>query len=176
MAPQTSYAINIPAVSYPGQIADSGEVLDILSAAAYAAAMTYGTLAITDETNTTTFEFLAARAPSASGDITVVGAQLGIVVADQARAQNPAFTLPVYPQYSSVPCMRRGRIWVNAETAMTDGSSPYVRFASGAGGTTLGNFRNSADTATAVQAATGQLLVRGTTTGAGYAVIEVNIA
>lgn len=172
---QTSYAINIPAVSYPGQIADDSNVKDVLSAAAFAAALAYGILAVTDETNTLGFDQLAARSPSASGDITVVGAQLGVVLADQARAQNPAFTIPTYPQFAAVPCMRAGRVWVLAETAMADGANPFIRFAAGAGGTVLGSFRNSADTATAVQMAAGQAVVRGTTTAAGYAVIELDI-
>jgi hypothetical protein len=172
---QTAYLINIPAVSYPGQIADDSEVKDVLSAAAYAAAMVYGTLAITDETNTVGFDQLACRAPSASGDITVIGAQLGVVLADQARAQNPAVSTPQYPQFAMVPCMRKGRVWVNAETAMTDGAAPFVRFASGAGGTVLGSFRNSADTASAAQMPSTQAVVRGTTTGAGYAVIELDL-
>jgi hypothetical protein len=169
---QTSYAINIPAVSYPGQIADSG-LKDILSAAAYAAAMVYGTLAITDEANTSTVEFLAARAPSASGDITVIGAQLGIVVADQARAQNPAVANPVYPQGAMVPCMRQGRIWVNAESACTDGTAPYVRY--GAGGSGInGNFAGAAG-ANLAQMPSTQAVFRGTTTGAGYAVVEIDL-
>jgi hypothetical protein len=172
MAPQTSYAINIPAVSYPGQVADDG-YKDVLSAAAFAAAMVYGILAITDETNTVGFDQLAARAPSASADITVVGAQLGVVVADQARAQNPAFANPVYPQYAAVPCMRKGRIWVNAETACTDGTSPYVRY--GAGGSGInGNFAGAAG-ANLAQMPSGQAIFRGTTSGAGYAVVELDI-
>jgi hypothetical protein len=173
---QTSYSINIPAVSYPGQRADNGEVKDVLSAAAFLAAMVYGTLAVTDETNTAGFDELACRAPSASGDITVVGKQLGVVLADQARAQNPAVANPVYPQYAAVSCLRLGRVWVNAETAMADGANPFVRFAAGAGGSILGNYGNTADTASAVQMAAGQQVVRGTTSGAGFAVIELNIA
>jgi hypothetical protein len=170
---QTSYAINIPAVAYPGKLFDLGKK-DILSALAVAAAITFGTLVVTDETNTLGADVLAGRAPAASGDVSTVGGILGVAVANQALPQNPAVTNPVYPQYYAVPCLRQGRIWVNAETAMTDGLAPFVRFASGAGGTILGNFRNSADTATAVQIAITQGIVRGTTTAAGYAVIECN--
>lgn len=171
---QTSYSINIPAVSYPGQIADNGQK-DVLSALAVAAAINYGTLVVTDETNTAGFDQLAGKAPGASTDISVVGAQLGVALADQARAQNPAVATPQYPQYAAVPCLRKGRVWVLAETAMVDGANPFIRFAAGAGGTVLGSFRNSADTATAVQMAAGQAVVRGTTTGPGYCVIELDI-
>lgn len=173
---QTSYSLYIPPVAYPGQLADDCQLKDVLSGMAFLAAMVYGTLGVTDEANTVGFDQLAVRAPSASGDITVVGAQMGVVLADQARAQNPAVANPVYPQYAAVSMLRFGRIWVNAETAMADGANPFIRFAAGAGGSILGSFRNSADTASAAQMAAGQAVVRGTTVAAGYAVIELNIA
>lgn len=173
MCPQTSYSVNIPAVSYPGQIADLSNH-DILSASATLAAMQYGTLGVTDESNTLGFDQLAVKAPALAADVTTVGAQLGVVVADVARAQNPAFPNPMYPQYASVPLMRKGRIYVAAETAMLDGSNPFVRFA--ANGLLLpGNFRNDADTGKAIQMPVGQAIVRGTTTGAGFAVIELDL-
>jgi hypothetical protein len=46
-------------------------------------------------------------------------------------------------------CGRRGRIWVLAESDLARWTNPFVRFASGAGGTSLGGFRADADTATA---------------------------
>ncbi|CAM6004902.1 unnamed protein product [Sphagnum balticum] len=153
-------------------MADDG-IKDVLSAAAYAAAMVYGTLAITDESNTTTFEYLACRAPAASTDITVIGAQLGIVLADQARAQNPAFTNPVYPQGAMVPCLRQGRVWVNSESAVTDGTAPYVRY--GAGGSGIdGNFAGASG-ANLAQMPSTQAVFRGTTAAAGYAVVEIDL-
>lgn len=170
---QTSYAINIPAVSFPGAPADNG-FKDILSAVAVAAALPYGILAVGDSTNTVGFDQLASRAPAASSDITA-GNLLGVVVADQARAQNPGVSSAQYPQFAAVPHMRKGRIWVYAETAMADGSLPYIRFAAGAGGTVPGSFRNSADTATAAQPPAGSMIVRGTTTAAGYCCIELDI-
>lgn len=172
--PQTAYSINIPAVSYPGQQFDVSFGKDILSALAVAAAIIYGTLVVEDSANVGGADELAGRAPSASGDITSVGLAIGVAIADQARAQNPNVATPQYPQFSAVPCMRVGRIWVNAETAMTDGVAPFIRFASGAGGSILGNFRNSADTATAAQLPATQGIMRGTTSGAGFAVFECN--
>jgi hypothetical protein len=172
---QIGYSINIPAVSYPGQVADNG-YKDVLSALAVAAPMIYGTLAVTDETNTLGFDQLACRAPNASTDLSVVGAQLGLVLADQGRAQDPTnANNPQYPLNAAVPCLRKGRAWVYAETAMVDGSNPFIRFATGAGGTVLGSFRNSADTATAAQLTAGFAVVRGTTTGPGYCVIEFDL-
>lgn len=172
---QTSYSLYIPAVSYPGQLADDCQVKDVLSASAYLAAMNYGTLAVTDETNTAGFDQLCAKAPASSGAISTMGLQLGVVLADQARAQNPAVATAQYPQYSAVPCLRKGRVWVNAETAMADGLNPFIRFAAGGGGSVLGSFRNDADTASAIQMVSGQAVMRGTTTGAGYAVVEMDL-
>lgn len=172
---QTSYAINIPAVSYPGQLADNSDFKDVLSALAVLAAITYGTLVVTDEANTLGFDQIAGKAPSLTTDISVIGSALGVAIADQARAQNPAVSVPQYPIQAAVPCLRRGRIWVLAETALADGSLPFVRFTVN-GALYLGNFRNDADAGKAVQLPGGGAVVRGTTAGAGYAVIELNLA
>jgi hypothetical protein len=171
---QTSYSIDLPAVSYPGQLADDSQVKDVLSALAVAAAIAYGVLAVSDDSNGAGFDQLACKVPAASASITTVGAQLGVVLADQARAQDPSVAYPQFPQYSGVPCLRKGRVWVNAETAMADGLNPFIRFASGTG-TLLGSFRDDADSTTAVQMAAGQAVMRGTTSAAGYAVVEMNL-
>lgn len=170
--PQTSYSLYIPPVAYPGQLADGSNFKDVLSAVAVAAALIYGILGVTDESNTSGFDQLAVKAPGASTDITVVGAQLGVVIADQARAQNPAVANPTYPIGSAVPLLRAGRIWVNAETALTDGVAPFVRYTAN-GALYVGNFRNDADTSKAAQMPATQAVVRGTTTGAGFAVVEL---
>lgn len=176
--PQTAYSINIPAVAYPGQLVDMG-MKDILSALAVAAAIIYGTLVVTDESNTTDFSQLAGKAPAASGDVTGTGQVLGVAVANQALAQNPAVANPQYPLNYAVPCLRQGRVWVLAETGMTDGVAPFVRYALSASASSsyLGNFRNDADSTAgpvlhAAQLPATQAVVRGTTSAAGYAVIE----
>lgn len=174
MGGQTSYSLYIPAVSYPGQLADMDQVKDVLSAINFAAAMNYGIMGVTDESNTGGFDALAVKAPAASTDITVVGAQLGVVLADQGRAQNPAVATAQYPIQSAVSLLRQGRVWVNAETAMADGANPFIRYTVN-GALFVGNFRNDADTAKAAQMAAGQAVVRGTTLAAGYAVIELAI-
>lgn len=172
---QLAYSIDIPAVSFPGQLADNAEVRDFHSCLAVAAALNYGTFAVRDASNTVGFDKLAARAPAASGDITTVGSLLGVVVADQARAQNPAVATAQYPQFAAAPVLGKGRIYMFAETAMVDGSNPFIRFASGAGGTILGSVRADADSASAVQPTAGQVIVRGNTSAAGYCVIELNL-
>lgn len=88
----------------------------------------------------------AARLPAASADITGVIA-MGITPFDQSREGGVD-----YPANRPTPVLRRGRIWVLAEGAVTRFTQPFIRFASGAGGTELGSFRGDADTATAVAA------------------------
>lgn len=172
MVPQTSYSINIPAVSYPGQIADDG-VKDVLSALAVAAAIPYGVLVVADETNTGGFDQLAAKVPAASTDITVVGSVLGIVLADQARAQDPSVAVATYPINSAVPCLKKGRCWVLSETAVVDGTPVFARYSANGPLTQLGSIRADADTAHAAQVP--GMIFRGTYATAGFVVVEINL-
>lgn len=171
MAPQTSYSINIGAVGFPGQPNDSG-LHDVTTAMAVAAAIPYGVLVVRDGTNTSG-QSIAGKVPAASTDITVAGSALGVAVADQARSQDPSVTLPTYPIQSAVPCGRFGRWYVVVEEAVNAGDQAFVRFASGAGGTQLGSFRKSADTATAA-ALPNAYYTAGAVLG-GYAVVELQL-
>lgn len=87
----------------------------------------------------------AAKLPAAAADVSKPGA-LGIVVFDQTREGGVD-----WPASRPTPVMRRGRIWVTAESAVTRWTVPFVRYASGAGGTELGSFRGDADGSTAAQ-------------------------
>lgn len=60
-------------------------------------------------------------------------------------------TVGVKPKLQ-VSVMNRGRVWVVVEEAVAVNDRAFVRFAAGAGGTQLGAFRRSADTATALEA------------------------
>lgn len=55
-----------------------------------------------------------------------------------------------YVDGEPVSILRKGDIWVVTEEALSEGDDVYVRITSGAGGSTLGAFRNDADTASAV--------------------------
>lgn len=173
MAPQLSYSINTQAVAFPGQPVDISQQKDVLSGLAVAAPLPYGVLAVLDSANSAGFDKIAAKLPSASSDITAAGSALGVVVADQGRAQDPSVSGPQYPQNSACPILRRGRIWVLVEEAVNDGDLPFVRFAAGAGGTQLGAFRKSADTATA--AALSGCVFRSSALAGGYAVLQVGV-
>lgn len=174
MCPQTSYAINIPAVSYPGQIADAMFAKDVISSKAVAEPMPYGLLAVVDSTNTGDFANLAAKLPSAATDITTIGKAIGVVLADQARAQNPAVPLAQYPQFSCVPCARKIRAWVVTETAVVDGGRVYARFATGDNGTQRGQFGGALDVTTVGNALLASAIWRGSY-AAGFAVIEMDL-
>lgn len=56
-----------------------------------------------------------------------------------------------YVDAESVPVLEAGAIWVFTEEAVVEGDPVYVRITSGAGGSNLGAFRKSADSASAVQ-------------------------
>ena len=139
---QTSVGYN-PAVAIEGQVADLNNV-DMRS---YAAGV--------DITNGRFVVMGAAdgrcKLPTATGQITG-GTALGIAVYDPMKMPNwPAGTTVPYPQGTTVPVIRKGVVWVKVEEAVAPGDPVFIRFASGAGGTALGSFRKSADTATAVQ-------------------------
>jgi hypothetical protein len=85
----------------------------------------------------------AAKLPVLAADVSKPAA-MGIVPWDQSREGGVD-----WPTLRPTPVLRRGRIWVTAEGAVTRWTVPFVRFASGAGGTELGSFRGDADTATA---------------------------
>lgn len=172
--PQTSYAINLPAAAYPGQFADNG-YKDITSALAVAAAISYGLLGVVDTTNSNGFDNMAVKVPAASTDITTATKQLGVVVADQARAQSALFSVPTYPQFSAVPLCRKGRLWVQSETAVADGAPVYARWQTGDNGTVPGKLGGTLDTTTVGNALLSNAVWRGKTTAAGFAVVELTI-
>jgi len=169
---QTSYAINLPAVAYPGQPFDIAAVKDMTSALAVAAAIPYGVLGVRDGSNIGQGGVeIAVKVPAASTDITVLGSALGVVVADQARSQDPNVALPTYPINSAVSLGRVGRFWVSVEEAVTAGQQAYVRYATGSFAQ-KGAFRASADTSTAAALPNAYYVTSQATPG-GYAVVEL---
>lgn len=87
-----------------------------------------------------------AKLPALATDITVKSNLLGVVPWDQSREGGVD-----WPASRPTPVLRRGRIWVTAESAVARFTPAFVRFASGAGGTELGSFRADADSATAAE-------------------------
>ena len=113
----------------------------------------------------------AIKLPAASTDITVAGRCLGVAIRKMDMAS--ALSSPsVYPVKSSVPVMKKGRVWVKVEEAVAPNDPVYVRFAAGTG-TQKGAFRASADTATAALLAGAKYLT--TAAADGLAVIELDL-
>ena len=142
MGIQTAVSYN-PAAAIEGQIAD----LNNSDLRSYAAGVdiTNGRFVVMGATDG------RCKLPTATGQITG-GTALGIAVYDPMKMVSwPAGTTVPYPQGTTVPVLRRGPVWVKVEEAVVPGDPVFVRFAAGAGGTALGAFRKSADTATAVQ-------------------------
>lgn len=86
------------------------------------------------------------RLPRLTGEVSAP-TFLGVAAADTSLEQGVGGWEPS----SAISILRAGRVWCLSETAIVEGSQPFCRFASGAGGSQLGVFRNSADTSTAVQ-------------------------
>lgn len=87
----------------------------------------------------------AAKLPAAAADVSKPGA-MGIVPWDQSREGGSD-----WPALRPTPVLRRGRIWVTAESAVARWTVPFVRYATGPGGTELGSFRADADGTSAAQ-------------------------
>lgn len=134
-----------------------------------AAAIGFGLFVVQDEKDDD-----KASVPILSTDITTVGKGLGITVFTQASEQQYQTAGGVgYALGDCMSVMRKGRIYVQVEDAVTAGSQCYVRYASGAGGSTLGAFRSDADTTTAAALPTGYF--RTNTAASGIAIVEINL-
>lgn len=171
---QTSYSINIPAWSYPGQIADIG-TKRITTALAALAAISYGLLVVLDSTNTTGYGEICGKVPSSSADITTATKQLGCSLSDQARAQNPGVAAAQYPQFSAVPCMKGGRVAVIPESAVVAGNPVYVRWTTGDNGTVAGTFGGILDVTVVGNALLANAVWLDDAAGGSFAVLELNI-
>jgi hypothetical protein len=118
----------------------------------------------------------SVRAPAASGDVTGA-AVVGVSLWDPTFPFQTGFGAPitsVYPQYKTLPVMRKGRILLASETVIAKGVHPFVRFAAGGGGTVLGSIRADADSASAVVAPYLTIITPATAAG-GLIVVEINL-
>lgn len=112
------------------------------------------------------------KLPTVSGDVT--GKALGITRYQPMRMVNwPSGVSVPFPNGSTAPLIRRGLVWVKVEEIVAAGDPVFVRHASGAGGTALGAFRKSADTATAAQLPSA--IYRTSAAANGLALVEINL-
>jgi hypothetical protein len=76
-----------------------------------------------------------AERPDATGEVTAIASQGGIVLLKTARDPQEGAQ---YQVYETIPVLVEGEVYVTSETAVTKGNPVCVRFASGSQGTTLG--------------------------------------
>jgi hypothetical protein len=163
MAFQTSITRS-PAVAVAGMLADTN---DVSVDSKVAQASVAPGLAVCFHTGDNTD---LVRAPAATGEVTTAGQLKGVTMFDTTALSNP------YAAGDPMPILKQGVMWVIAEEVVTPLSPVFIRFAAGAGGTALGAFRASADTATAVQVPSQIMSYETTTTGVNQLVkVRVNI-
>lgn len=135
MSGQTSYT-QFPAARLEGQLADAGP-RDVVSRIA-TVAISAGKFVVHDGTT----EDRAIKLPSSAAEITDDAAQ-GVAMLDTSREPGG------YVAEDVVPVVRKGRIAVKVEDAVTMGAPCFVRYA--AGGDGVGSFRSDAGTSEAAQ-------------------------
>jgi len=159
---QTSYSLNMGR-GLAGQLADTGPTDIITKELPVATPFGVGVTRSGES---------EAVVPDATGEVSTKGLFLGVTVHTHAVESSASGTAS-YPAKSVASILKKGRILVLVEEAVNAGDPAFCRFASGGGGSQLGAFRKSADTASAV-AVPGAYYHKGA--GAGeLAVLDLNL-
>lgn len=160
---QIAYTVE-PDLAFRGLLADpNDDKYAIPMANGAAAAVGFGIMVRRDATN-----------PEDQFDIFSATGQtpLGVLVHTHAQ-QDPTLADPLgVALLETASVLRRGRIWVVVEEAITVGDDVYFRHTAGTG-TEIGAFRNDADTASCDQITNAQWLIG--SAAAGVALLELNI-
>ena len=168
---------SVPAAAFEGMLADGTRVRDIISRLAKDGIATpfipFGkAVAFVPGDNDD-----QCNLPSAAAHVTA--SLLGVAIADTSLEQVEAVAWGHYAAEQPVPVMRKGRIFVIAEDAVTPASDVFIRHSTPGGSPPLasrGSFRSDADTANASQVPNGAMKFL-TTAGAGELVLlEVNLS
>lgn len=162
---QLSYS-TYQSTGFPGQKADNGET-DVLS------------YVNEEATANLPFGVAVTKGTADNGFLAMVnGSSVPIGVLSHTHSVDPG-QVAASPAGSGVPpkylgnVLKRGRIMVQVEEAVTPASPVFVRHTAGAGGTQKGAFRASADTASAVAWTAARFLT--SAAAQGVAVLEVNL-
>lgn len=127
-----------------------------------------GVIAVYDVIGPNAYDGKSVKAPATTGAVTNALLVAGLTMWD------PTYPEPPYRLGASLPVMRKGRMAIIAETALTAHLNPFVRFAAAAApGSLLGSLRNDDDGGKAV-AAPYLTVVIGAAIG-GVAIIEIDI-
>lgn len=166
-----TYISNInPQVGLPGMIADSNPyTLNTLNNGEASLKIPFGVAMKFDATSG------GYKLPAATGEITN---RMAVAIIG-TRGLNSSYINSVLTvgevdgvsPGNSITGAVEGVIWVQVEEAVTLGQQCFIRFASGTGGTQLGAFRASADTATATAHPSWYYL--SAASAAGYAQVRV---
>jgi hypothetical protein len=165
MAGITSYP-TAPGTGFAGQIADEAPRYIDSAINKAAAAIPFG-IAVKKGTNEDEAVLLAATGDVISG-ITIHRHDVN-TIGSSAWASDAG--IPVGDRFDQ---LKSGVVLVKVEEAVVQYDKAFVRFAAGAGGTQLGAWRKSADTATA-RAVNGAYFLKGAAAG-GYAPLYFNFA
>lgn len=92
---------------------------------------------------------------------------IGVTVRDLTKVSGD------YQIGDAASVMKKGKVYVKVEEAVTPDDDVFVRFANGAGGTVKGIFRTDADTATAVQVTNAKFMT--SADAGGVAVIDLSL-
>lgn len=171
---QTTYSEN-PAIAQLGLLGDNG-MTDKVSRYS-AAVIPYGRCVSLDTTPG------KVKLPAAALDILDANSESrpveGIVIRTDAIEEQAANSLGVaaanvaaYPIGYNFSVLRKGRIWVWAEEAVTPADQVFVRHTA-SGDEIPGNFRQDDDTTTAALLKGARFM--STTTAAGFVLLEVNL-
>jgi len=148
-------------IAFPGMLADTGSRNDVLSRISEEAVSFPAGVALVAGTLPDTQALLPTGAASL----------LGVALHSHANEVG-GDDLNLIDDASAFNVLHVGRVYVQVEEAVTPASTVFVRVVAGGGGTQLGAFRASADTASAL-AATGARYL--TSAGiAGFAVLEID--
>lgn len=166
---QLSYSVNQSAAKI-GMLADLGLAKDIVTG--YNSAV--GEVALFGHFMSKGTGDNDVKRPAAAADITDLKLAKGVVIASEAIVSNPAVTDPQYPVKSAPSILKKGRIWVVAEDAVTAGvSGVHVRYA---GTGNKGAFRGASVVAETAQLQDAQAKWLSSTTAPGQlALLEINL-
>ncbi len=168
-----------PGSAYEGMIADD-MIKDFVSRKAHQSIVTphipFGKMCVIDSAGTFTVDQVAL--PNAAAEI-AAGFLQGIAIAETSKQLDPSVAWGHYKAGEMVSVLRKGRIWVVCEQAVTAlNAGVFVRHTTPGGApplASLGSFRIDADTAnaTAMPAGTAQWLTL--CSAGGLALLQIDL-
>lgn len=168
---QTSVSLD-PAAARAGMLADSGprQIFSAIvssEATAPAGGLNMGVGIFKDIALDAQNQYRAADGAAALGNYKF----MGVSMYDSSEEAAASGSDKDYLQKDVFPLIRKGRVWVNSETAVKPGDPVHVRVVAGAG--TPGYFRNAADGINTLDVSAYCSWVT-KITGAGLAILEIN--